>query len=732
MKKITISAIIFSMLTATAFFAACGNPAGPASAPAVITPAVITSVALYIREPAFDQQRATSAQTTGNYRVTGVSWLPNDNPFEPFTSYTVTITVEADDNFVFNDSTTATINGNPVTFYRIGNTATVSFEFPQTGNTPITLIPSINITGLTAPVTEAPQVTTFSYDIGASFTAGTLTWSPNHDPFLGGQIYTATIRFTADQNHQFVEGAVITPNAGTVQRVTNTGNVLTVTLTFPRTIPRYSTVPDLAAFTAAVESPRSIIQGIDTGVTNVRSITINGSNAHFGAERLEYFIASVEVNFEFTGTNRDAAVRAAVGSLVRNAGFSAFNDDSVIVTSTAVYVMPMSEAIFISAVRAFLGTILPTPHATDTVVLDTFNTTNVAISGTLYTSPGVSVDIHSKRDQVHNHVVALLNETDGANVGNPVNPYVNFPGTVTTTGMNANQRPLIVQFPPPPATGFRQPTQADMDAFSAVNVPNVVGTLGSNVSRYVPNRTGLLTPNSNILNNVLRATTAGAATNLSANPPILRQADTIEVNFNRFLRPEYIGDIVVLQDGNRRVFMIRVGVGNLSARPMVEEPPTGANLLNQAAWANNGERALRLGWRPTATGITAAQRNMIIYPTGVARVEPANIARQNAYIRIYTLFTNDAGNEFAGTRVTDFDINGNVTFDLLQRANGVSSTTLTQSTISAARVSTNQSATTHDFAGSTTQRGDGAPGRGLLLDVLTTYFWPRSTTPTAQ
>jgi len=92
-----------------------------------------------------------------------------------------------------------------------------------------TYIPAIP--GVTLPVTGAVPVTTITAT--AEYT-GTVSWSPAHNPFLGSQVYTATITLTAEDGFTLTG---VTENSFTVEgaTATNPANSGVVTALFPAT-----------------------------------------------------------------------------------------------------------------------------------------------------------------------------------------------------------------------------------------------------------------------------------------------------------------------------------------------------------------------------------------------------------------------------------------------------------------------------------------------------------------
>ena len=106
----------------------------------------ITSVAITdIDTPAANTALDTSASctTTGVSSTTPqITWKPNDTTAGYNTSYTASITLIADTDYEFTDSTTATINGNTATSVNknADGTLTVTYAFPATAKDKLTSI----------------------------------------------------------------------------------------------------------------------------------------------------------------------------------------------------------------------------------------------------------------------------------------------------------------------------------------------------------------------------------------------------------------------------------------------------------------------------------------------------------------------------------------------------------------------------------------------------------------
>jgi len=94
---------------------------------------------------------------------------------------------------------------------------------------------SINIE---IPVKSVVPNTTAEIPSGGNYTASAVSWNPAHNPFLGGQQYTATVVLTAINNFVFAQSdfnAVIN-NSLTASVLNNTGSTVTLSYAFPATL----------------------------------------------------------------------------------------------------------------------------------------------------------------------------------------------------------------------------------------------------------------------------------------------------------------------------------------------------------------------------------------------------------------------------------------------------------------------------------------------------------------
>ena len=100
-----------------------------------VNPALISEASVEVTAPVKGGTPATTATVPdgANYTVSQVSWIPVNNPFGSGIVYTVTVTLQANSNYAFNDSTTAKVNGqNASIFSSSSSTLTLTYTYPAT------------------------------------------------------------------------------------------------------------------------------------------------------------------------------------------------------------------------------------------------------------------------------------------------------------------------------------------------------------------------------------------------------------------------------------------------------------------------------------------------------------------------------------------------------------------------------------------------------------------------
>jgi hypothetical protein len=135
-----------------------------------------------------------------------------------------------------------------------------------------------------APSKNAIPATTISQE-QERFTAGTVTWSPNDNPFKGETIYTATVTLTAKSGYTFtgLTSANATINGNTTNLTNNTGKTVTLSYIFPATLNK--------AAGAAVNAPTLNSTSGGDSWNFIGSATINAVTANNG-QSVEYGIST--------------------------------------------------------------------------------------------------------------------------------------------------------------------------------------------------------------------------------------------------------------------------------------------------------------------------------------------------------------------------------------------------------------------------------------------------------
>ena len=173
-----------------------------------------------------------------NDKVTGsLSWN-TASAFQPDTSYTATITVNAKDGYIIKNTAAATVNGNPAAVVWESNTrAVVTYTFAQ-----IASVSTVDVrfdapaTGDIAQTTATSVTTTPS---GAAKSA-TIKWTPAlvNNEFEAGVGYTAAVTIPiSGTNTVFDKETIVYINGEqAVTSVSSDYKTLTATYTFPKTL----------------------------------------------------------------------------------------------------------------------------------------------------------------------------------------------------------------------------------------------------------------------------------------------------------------------------------------------------------------------------------------------------------------------------------------------------------------------------------------------------------------
>ena len=221
---------IIAIMTVIAIgFAACGDTQNQDTP---ITVAAVTGVIA----PATGAAPSTTANAEGNYTVHIVFWNTTDSTFQPFAVYTVWVTLVANRGFTFDGLNYASINRREAAIINnTGSAVRLSYTFPETGAIPPppTPITTVDITGITAPVTGAVPVTTASGD--GDFSVSVVSWNPNHNQFQAGIVYTAYVTLTANSGFTFTGLATATIGGAAATIFGNTGSSVTLSRTFAAT-----------------------------------------------------------------------------------------------------------------------------------------------------------------------------------------------------------------------------------------------------------------------------------------------------------------------------------------------------------------------------------------------------------------------------------------------------------------------------------------------------------------
>ena len=208
--------------------------------PTRITSVTITDITAPVRGATPSDTASGTGTPAGSFTVGDVTWNTTQATFQGATVYTATVILTANTGYTFTGLTAAnvTINGEAASISGTpGSTVTLYKAFSITD--PPTPITDVAITVIAPAIGGIPNTTatvTTATPAG-SFTAGNVTWTPNHNPFLIDIVYTATITLTANDGYTFagLTAANLTIN-GEEATITGTpGATVTLSFTFPAT-----------------------------------------------------------------------------------------------------------------------------------------------------------------------------------------------------------------------------------------------------------------------------------------------------------------------------------------------------------------------------------------------------------------------------------------------------------------------------------------------------------------
>ena len=195
-----------------------------------------------IDTPEIDDEPDTTATANNGVIVNKVTWSPDHDTFDAGISYTVKVTVKADEGFT--DGVTAKVNSQSATVDSISDdrkTAVVSYKFSATDTAEI--IDEIEILDITAPVTAAKPDTSVTVDTNKGKNAAdaySITWNPSDATYQMDKVYKVTIILKLKSNkYEWASESAIDAKIGGYtlddDEISKSGDTVTLTYTYPKT-----------------------------------------------------------------------------------------------------------------------------------------------------------------------------------------------------------------------------------------------------------------------------------------------------------------------------------------------------------------------------------------------------------------------------------------------------------------------------------------------------------------
>jgi hypothetical protein len=264
----------------------------------------ITTVAINITAPTVGAAPNITANGTGNFTISGLTWSPTHNPFQPSTMYTASVTLTANAGFTFASNVSATINEQTATIVEPpGATLTITRSF-TTGDKAVTGIsiqaqPSILVYEVGQAFNHEGLAVRINYDdstyrdvVFANFATEniTISVSPPSGTALEehhGTPVTVTLgEFTATTNNLMIRmltpltpitEAIIDVTTPTIGAIPNTTAIGAGNFTMSNVI----WTPDHTSFQALTTYTASVTLTANDGFTfaGITNATINGQAA---------------------------------------------------------------------------------------------------------------------------------------------------------------------------------------------------------------------------------------------------------------------------------------------------------------------------------------------------------------------------------------------------------------------------------------------------------------------
>jgi len=315
-----------------------GGVEAETNADLVIALRPVSAVSLTIPAPVVGQIPGTMVNSSGNFSVSSVTWDPADNPFFGNVAYNVSVLLAANDNYTFTGGlAAAVINGQNAEIENNGETAALSYTFPQTAGKSVTNI----------AITSGPDDLNYTHGDPLNLTGLSVTLTYNDSSVLlvplaqFGANNITTVPAAGAQlsrlSHNSSPVLVIYNESGSLRASTN---VLAVN---PKTITITGVTAAARAFngTTTVALSGGTLQGVETfDAGNVSFVLGNGTieNAGVGSGK------QVTTNIALTGSaaSNYTLTPLAPSDVLVNISQAQITSAAVSVTSPAANLMPSS------------------------------------------------------------------------------------------------------------------------------------------------------------------------------------------------------------------------------------------------------------------------------------------------------------------------------------------------------------------------------------------------------
>ncbi|MGM9567240.1 MAG: S-layer homology domain-containing protein [Clostridia bacterium] len=193
----------------------------------------VSEVSVNVEKPLIGAAPSSSASIPGGfegYTVANVSWDPSCSTFEAGKAYSVMITLEAKDGYVFAEGVTPNINGRPAKIItKSAEELKISLNFDK-------LLDKVSVDVIKPLIGAVPSNTASVSGGYEGYTVANVSWEPYGSTFLVNKKYSVNITLEAKSGYAFDEGITPYINGRPAKIITKSAEELKISMDFRKLV----------------------------------------------------------------------------------------------------------------------------------------------------------------------------------------------------------------------------------------------------------------------------------------------------------------------------------------------------------------------------------------------------------------------------------------------------------------------------------------------------------------